>query len=197
MEKYIELLRANHNLVLTGAPGTGKTYLTKKIAEAMGDENPGFVQFHPSYDYTDFVEGLRPVEGDSFERVNGVFKQFCADALSTVKTSDFDKAYDLLLADLSEMEEPMKLVTPNSGATFAISVNNRGSLNLHTGKEFVKQGSLTRENIRNQMGGNTVYNYWKGYFEGVIKLLKDKYGLTETGPSVKQTNHVFIIDDVI
>ena len=90
----------------------------------------------------------------------------------------------------------MKLVTPNSGATFAISVNNRGSLNLHTGKEFAKQGSLTRENIRNQMGGNTVYNYWKGYFEGVIKLLKDKYGLTETASSVKQTDHVFIIDEI-
>ena len=196
MDKYIELLRANHNLVLTGAPGTGKTYLAKKIAEAMGDTNPGFVQFHPSYDYTDFVEGLRPTDDGSFERVNGVFKQFCAEALSNVTTSDFDKAYDLLLTDLSEREEPLKLVTPNSGATFAISVNTRGSLNLHTGKELVKQGTLTRENIRNQIGGNTVYIYWKGYFEGVIKLLKDKYGLVETAPTLKQPDHIFIIDEI-
>ena len=196
MEKYTELLRANHNLVLTGAPGTGKTYLAKQIAEAMGDNNPGFVQFHPSYDYTDFVEGLRPTDDGSFERVNGVFKQFCAEALSNVTTSGFDKAYDLLLTDLSEMEEPLKLATPNSGATFAISVNTRGSLNLHTGKELVKQGTLTRENIRNQIGGNTVYIYWKGYFEGVIKLLKDKYGLVESAPPLRQPDHIFIIDEI-
>ncbi|MBQ9173960.1 MAG: AAA family ATPase [Bacteroidales bacterium] len=85
MNKYIELLEANKNLILTGAPGTGKTFLAKVIAKAMGDDNPGFVQFHPSYDYTDFVEGLRPNDSGSFERVNGVFKQFCADALSTVQ----------------------------------------------------------------------------------------------------------------
>jgi len=195
MKQYIELLLANHNLVLTGAPGTGKTFLAKKIAEAMGDFDPGFVQFHPSYDYTDFVEGLRPTEDGSFERVNGVFKQFCADALSKVKASDFDKAYDLLLTDLSEMGEPLKLTTPNSGATFAISLNNRGSLNLHTGKGLVKQGSLTRENLRAQMGGEA-YNYWKGYFEGVIKLLQDKYGLVESYLSLAPIKHVFIIDEI-
>ena len=86
MNKYIELLKANYNIVLTGAPGAGKTYLAKQIAAAMGDDNPGFVQFHPSYDYTDFVEGLRPNDNGTFERVNGVFKQFCTEALSNTTT---------------------------------------------------------------------------------------------------------------
>lgn len=89
MDTYINLLKANRNLVLTGAPGTGKTYLAKQIAEAMGATeekgNARMVQFHPSYDYTDFVEGLRPkAEGDGFERVDGVFKKFCASAIQSV-----------------------------------------------------------------------------------------------------------------
>jgi len=196
MDKYIELLKANYNLVLTGAPGTGKTYLARKIAAAMGDDNPGFVQFHPSYDYTDFVEGLRPNDEGSFERVNGVFKQFCAEALSGVVVSDFDKAYDLLLADLVKMEEPMKVSTPNNSVTFAISVNSKGSLNLHTGAGLVKQGSLTREKIRAQMGGTTADEYWKGYYNGVIKLLEDKYGFKKVGASVKRSDRVFIIDEI-
>lgn len=57
--EYIDLLKENHNLVLTGAPGTGKTFMAKAIAEEMGcgKDEMCFVQFHPSYDYTDFVEG--------------------------------------------------------------------------------------------------------------------------------------------
>lgn len=90
MQKYIKLLEANHNLILTGAPGTGKTYLAKRMAEAMGateeNENLKMVQFHPSYDYTDFVEGLRPKkDGEGFERVDGVFKAFCKKALSKLQ----------------------------------------------------------------------------------------------------------------
>ena len=91
---YIELLKKNKNLILTGAPGTGKTHMAKAIAaEMMGVKDPeklenlkNFVQFHPSYDYTDFVEGLRPTEKDGqlgFKRRNGVFKDFCKDALSS------------------------------------------------------------------------------------------------------------------
>ncbi len=76
-------------IIFTGAPGTGKTYYAKKIAEKLGSEisegrNYRLVQFHPSYDYTDFVEGLRPIQVEtnqkkevSFAKVDGTFKAFC------------------------------------------------------------------------------------------------------------------------
>ena len=81
---YSGILKKSKNLILRGAPGTGKTYLAKEIAKELTDGNEdqiGFVQFHPSYDYTDFVEGLRPVSnGDGaieFKLQDGIFKKFC------------------------------------------------------------------------------------------------------------------------
>ena len=97
LEEYIELLKENKNLVLTGAPGTGKTYMAHEIAREMGakDDNVGFVQFHPSYDYSDFVEGLRPNEDVEdghigFVRRNGAFKDFCARAEQNLRDSQKD-----------------------------------------------------------------------------------------------------------
>ena len=96
-DKFINILLANHNLILTGAPGTGKTYLAMEIAKAMGaeGEHVGFVQFHPSYDYTDFVEGLRPLQDSNgnlgFERKDGAFKEFCKKALKAKEEADANK----------------------------------------------------------------------------------------------------------
>ncbi|MEI0593326.1 AAA family ATPase [Brachyspira pilosicoli] len=112
MEDYKKLLENNYNLILTGAPGTGKTYLAKQIAakiifdddkkeytESLEEDDNfknqcKFVQFHPSYDYTDFVEGLRPIKDSGgnigFERKNGVFKEFCRMALKNLINSQKD-----------------------------------------------------------------------------------------------------------
>ncbi len=100
--KYIELLKEAHNLVLTGAPGTGKTFMAQEIAKEMlnldsiedlkNDKRFSFVQFHPSYDYTDFVEGLRPKKETQngvigFERRDGIFKEFCKNAILSESTN--------------------------------------------------------------------------------------------------------------
>ena len=89
-DQITSLLQHTHNLILHGAPGTGKTFLAKQIAERIGcsPNEIGFVQFHPSYDYTDFVEGLRPKSQNNgeigFERKDGVFKEFCKRALQNL-----------------------------------------------------------------------------------------------------------------
>ena len=116
MKEYKELLEANMNLVLTGAPGTGKTYLARKIADEMGDNEPGFVQFHPSYDYTDFVEGLRPDKGGGFVRRNGVFKDFCKKAVDSVNTAL--EAFKAAVKAAGTMSIPYVA----SGGTFTITV---------------------------------------------------------------------------
>ncbi len=76
--------RRMKQLVLTGAPGTGKTYGAREYVKSLTEEDERkseIIQFHPSYDYTDFVEGIRPIKTDKddpiFVKMDGTFKAFC------------------------------------------------------------------------------------------------------------------------
>lgn len=85
-EKYnmlVEVLKRKKNIILQGAPGTGKTFAAKRLAYSMlgekDDRKIEFVQFHQNYSYEDFVAGWRPTE-NNFELRTGIFYNFCKKA---------------------------------------------------------------------------------------------------------------------
>ncbi|WCK79888.1 AAA family ATPase [Agrobacterium fabrum] len=79
-EDILLLWAAKKNIILQGPPGVGKSFAAQKLAFAlMGAEDRsrfGFVQFHQSYSYEDFVEGFRPTS-TGFELRPGKFVEFC------------------------------------------------------------------------------------------------------------------------
>src|ERR1019366_5061237 len=81
------LLETQKQLILQGSPGTGKTFVAEKLAAwwAGASERAKTVQFHESYGYEDFVEGIKPLYNSDkdetlFRPMPGVFLSFCKDA---------------------------------------------------------------------------------------------------------------------
>lgn len=98
------------NIVLTGAPGTGKTYSIKKylkdlLSEEEYRERVCFVQFHPNFDYSDFIDGIKPSgisDGTlNMELQNGIFKEYCKKAMQEPKKDFYFVIDEINRANLS------------------------------------------------------------------------------------------------
>jgi 5-methylcytosine-specific restriction protein B len=83
-DEIIDTLRYKKNIILQGPPGVGKTFIAKRLAYTQigtqDDSRIKMVQFHQSYSYEDFIQGLRPDDSGGFKLKNGVFYEFCRQA---------------------------------------------------------------------------------------------------------------------
>lgn len=205
---YNKLVGANHNIILTGAPGTGKTYLAKQIAAQMilgkeyneetasddekkkMDEQCVLVQFHPSYDYTDFVEGLRPINKNGnvgFERRDGVFKSFCHKAIghSSSKVTQRD-AYVML--------EWCKNNFPNH-PIMSLRSSKEISFELEDGRIYAIASSGNKYPVNDDrilfFLQTQEYNPGETYEPTIGKYILDNYP-----DDIEKTPYVFIIDEI-
>jgi len=225
IRSYSDLLLSSKNIVFRGAPGTGKTYLSKQIAANIvsngrtSDINGlsqdeinqiDFVQFHPSYDYTDFVEGFRPSEAENnqigFTLKPGKFKEFIGKAqkFETADRQDnFAQAWGKFFEAVTEAMETsqgyngLKTLTGKPMGNI-VSYDNNGVQGIF------KKGTTQYLNY------NQIYNVYRGlpgvpeggfdnYRKAVVKHLKEKFGLEDyIVGEVKndKDKFVFIIDEI-
>lgn len=101
-DKLVGLIENRKNVILQGTPGVGKTFIAKRLAYAMVGEQDDSrilsVQFHQSYSYEDFIEGLRPTSDGKLEIEPGLFKSFCENIL---EEGNWDKKYFCIIDEIN------------------------------------------------------------------------------------------------
>lgn len=225
IRSYSDLLLSSKNIVFRGAPGTGKTYLSKQIASYIvsngrtSDINSlsqneinqiDFVQFHPSYDYTDFVEGFRPSEAENnqigFSLKPGKFKEFIGKAqkFETADRQDnFAQAWGKFFEAVTEAMET------SQGYNELKTLTGKPMGNIVSYDKNGIQG-VFKKGTTQYLNYNQIYNVYRGlpgvpeggldnYRKAVVKHLREKFGLEDyIVGKVKndQDKFVFIIDEI-
>ena len=238
---YSSMLIESKNIIFRGAPGTGKSYLAKEIAAdiisngyfdnytLLSDEQKQqveFVQFHPSYDYSDFVEGLRPKINDDgtmgFELQDGVFKRFIERARSNYENSQksretIEKETNVresmaeFFSNIAFGEDNFKTV---NGSEFTITGVDDKHINISIpGNASIKKLSLNIDEVKMMLESGETFNKVKditnffgkvygtqefSYDFAIYKAIKDNK--TENSKSVVKTEslkkYIFIIDEI-
>jgi len=177
---FSSILIESKNLIFRGAPGTGKSYLAKKIAAdiisngyfddcaLLSEEQKKqveFVQFHPSYDYSDFVEGLRPKINDDgtmgFELQDGIFKKFVARARKNYE--DSQKSVEVVKKEVTAQEAMEEFF---SGVEFGVD-----TFRTINGSEFTVT-SVDDRHINISIPGNAMANRLTLNLDEVRKMLE-------------------------
>ena len=103
LQETLELLAEKPQLILYGLPGTGKTFIAKRLIRHITSLGGGhrIVQFHPSYTYEDFFEGYRPKRDENsghleFQLVGGALRE-----LAELARDDPDKPYVLMIDEIN------------------------------------------------------------------------------------------------
>ena len=135
LEQMLGLLRRKKNLILQGAPGTGKTFAAKRLAYALmgqtDDSRVEVVQFHQSTVYEDVVVGLRPTAEGGFAAAEGVFARFCRRAaadpgrdyvfiIDEINRANISKAFGELLMLIEAEHRGEALRLPVSGELLSV-----------------------------------------------------------------------------
>lgn len=138
IEEIIRILKRKQNLIFQGVPGVGKTFSIKKILQSffeINSDNYEFIQFHQSYSYEEFIEGLRPQMDGSYDIEDGVFKTFVEKAKADINNEYFfiideinrgnmSKIFgELLMLIESDKRDDVEVVLPYSKKGFTIPSN--------------------------------------------------------------------------
>lgn len=238
---FSSMLIKSKNLIFRGAPGTGKSYLAKEIAadivsngyekeySHLTEEHKKqveFVQFHPSYDYSDFVEGLRPkVNSDGtmgFELQDGIFKRFVDRARKNYEDSQKSKetveqevtVQESMTEFFSGIEFGVDTFKTINGNEFTITGVDDGHINISIpGNASVNRITLNLDEVRKMLEsgqkfekikditsffGKTFATQGYSYDFAIYKAIKAKKSTVSKAKAKQEElkKYIFIIDEI-
>ncbi len=223
MESILKLVQANKNLILTGAPGTGKTYKTAEIAVALIDgsnklpnkrvdvmnryktlineKQIAFTTFHQSLDYEEFIEGLKPELDDNTKEMTyqvkeGIFKEICERAKEKTSMASLNDAIEQFKESCSENIVKVK---NKSGTEFSVTYRGGKTFRVRSDNSEAEEGRDFPANIdaiKKMYQGNEAGIYNKTYVWGILKYLRENYSVTNYSVDNTDKKYLLIIDEI-